>query len=152
MFTSLNLTMLRDQTFWTKKTFPLIYLHHYHLHTIMPVLHLPVSEHQFPINKNNFMFVKVNIKESLEYVELSDVPLNKELDLLAMTNLCFTAFKDLVPVLDLQSHFPFWAYRPKGNNDRGLEFVQVPPVFQAGALCLLSLQEASNASHLVIPF
>ena len=53
------------------------------------------------------MFVKVNIKESLEYVELSDVPLNKELDLLAMTNLCFTAFKDLVPVLDLQSHFPF---------------------------------------------
>ena len=53
------------------------------------------------------MFIKVNIKESLEYVELQDVLLNKELDPLAMMNLCFTAFKNPVPVLDLQSQFLF---------------------------------------------
>ena len=78
--------------------------------------------------------------------------LNKELDPLAMTNLYFAAFKDLVPVPDLQSQFPFQAYRPKGNNDGGLEFIQVPLVFQAGAFHLLSLQEASIMSRLVIPF
>ena len=85
-------------------------------------------------------------------MELLDVPLNKELDPLAMMNLCFTAFKDPVSVLDLQSQFPFQAYRPKGNNNRGLEFVQVPLVFQARALCPLSLQEASTTSCLVTPF
>ena len=78
-----------------------------HLHTAMPILHLPVSENQFPVNKHNFMFIKVNIEESLEYVELQDMPLNEELDLITMTNLCFTVFKDLVPVLDLQSQFSF---------------------------------------------
>ena len=78
--------------------------------------------------------------------------LNKELDPLTMTNLCFTVFKDPIPVPDLQSQYPFQAYRPKGNDDGGLEFVQVPPVFQAGALHLLSLQEASNVSCLVTPF
>ena len=65
-----------------------------------------------------------------------------------MTNLYFAAFKDLVPVLDLQSQFPFQACRSKGDDDGGLEFIQVPPVFQARALHLLSLQEAS----LVTPF
>ena len=73
----------------------------------MPVLHLPVSENPFPIEKNNFTFMKVMSEESLEYVELQDVPLNHELDLLTMMNLRFAAFKDLVPTLDLQSQFPF---------------------------------------------
>ena len=73
----------------------------------MPVLHLPVPENPFPIEKDNFTFVKVMSEESLEYVELQDVPLNHELDLLTMTNLCFAAFKDLVPTLDLLSQFPF---------------------------------------------
>ena len=41
-------------------------------------------------------------KESLEYVELPDVPLNEKLDPLMMTNLHFTAFKDPVPVLSVQ--------------------------------------------------
>ena len=86
--------------------FLLIHLHLYHL-TVMPVLHLPVPKNQFLINKDNFMFVKVNIEESLEYVELPDMLLNEELDPLAMTNLCFTAFKDLVLVPDLQSQYPF---------------------------------------------
>ena len=87
--------------------FPLTLLHLHHLFTTMPVLHLPVPENQFPIDKNNFMFIKVNIEESLEYMELPDVPLNEELDPLAMTNLHFTAFKDPVPVPDLQSQYPF---------------------------------------------
>ena len=119
---------------------------------MMPVLHLPVPENQFPVDKDNFMFVKVDIEESLEYMELPDVLLNKELDPLAMMNLCFTAFKDPVPVPDLQSQFPFQAYRPRGDNDGRLDFVQVPPVFQARALHLLSLQEASTVSCLVTPF
>ena len=68
----------------------------------MPVLHLPVLKNQFSINKNNFMFIKVNIEETLEYVELQAMPLNEKLDLLAMTNLHFTAFKDPVPVLSVQ--------------------------------------------------
>ena len=99
--------MLRDQIFQIKKMFPLIHLHLHHLHTVISVLHLPVPENQFPVNKDNFMFIKVNIEESLEYVELPDMPLNEKLDPLAMINLHFTAFKDLVPVLDLQSQFPF---------------------------------------------
>ena len=53
------------------------------------------------------MFIKVNIEETLEYVELQAMPLNEKLDLLAMTNLHFTAFKDPVPVPDLQSQFLF---------------------------------------------
>ena len=95
----------------------------------MPVLHLPVPKNQFPVDKDSLTFIKVNIEESLEYVELPDVPLNEELDPLAMINLYFAAFKDPVPVLDLQSQFPFQAYRPKGDDDGGLEFVQVPSVF-----------------------
>ena len=98
------------------------------------------------------MFVKVNIEESLEYMKLLDVLLNEELDPLVMMNLHFAAFKDPVSVLDLQSQYPFQVSRPKGNDDGGLEFIQVPPVFQARALCLLSLQEASTASCLVTPF
>ena len=129
MNTSLNLIVVRDQIFQTKKMFPFIHLHLHHLHTTMPVLHLPVPENQFPINKDNFTFVKVNIEENLEYVGLQDVLLNKELDPLAMTNLCFTAFKDPVSVPDLQSQFPFQVYRPRGDDDEGLEFIQVPPVF-----------------------
>ena len=132
--------------------FLFIHLHLHHLLTMMPVLHLPVPKNQFPINKDNFMFIKVNIEESLEYVELPDVLLNKELDPLAMTNLCFAVFKDPVPVPDLQSQIPFQAYRPRGDNDGRLDFVQVPPVFQARALHLLSLQEASTVSCLVTPF
>ena len=132
--------------------FLLIHLHLHHLYIAMPVLYLPVPKNQFLINKDNFTFVKVNIEESLEYVELPDMPLNKELDPLAMMNLCFAAFKDPVPVPDLQSQYLFQVYRPKGNDDGGLEFVQVPPVFQAGALHLLSLQEASTTSCLVTPF
>ena len=74
---------------------------------MMPVLHFPVPKNQFPINKDNFMFIKVNIEESLEYVELPDMLLNEELDPLAMMNLCFAAFKDPVLVLDLQSQYSF---------------------------------------------
>ena len=144
--------MLRDQIFQIKKTFPLIYLHLHHLLTTMPVLHLPIPKNQFPINKDNFTFVKVNIEESLEYMELQDMSLNEELDPLVVTNLHFAAFKDLVPVPDLQSQFLFQVCRPKGDDNRGLECIQIPPVFQAGALCLLSLQEASTASRLVTPF
>ena len=55
----------------------------------------------------NITFMKVMSEESLEYVELQDVPLNHKLDPLTMTNLRFTAFKDPVPTLDLQSQFPF---------------------------------------------
>ena len=73
----------------------------------MPILHLPVSENPFPIKKDNFTFVKVISEESLEYVELQDVPLNHELDPLMMTNLRFTAFKDLVLTPDLLSQYPF---------------------------------------------
>ena len=73
----------------------------------MPVLHLPVPKNPFLIEKNNFTFMKVMSEESLEYVELQDVPLNHELDPLTMTNLCFAAFKDLVPTPDLLSQFPF---------------------------------------------
>ena len=87
--------------------FLLTHLHLHHLLTMMPVLHLPVPKNQFPIDKDNFTFIKVNIEESLEYMELPDMPLNEELDPLAMTNLCFAAFKDPVPVLDLQSQYPF---------------------------------------------
>ena len=93
--------MLRDQTIWTKKIFHLILIHLHHLLTMMSVLHLPVPENQFPVDKDNFMFVKVDVEESLEYVELPDVSLNKELDPLMMTNLHFTMFKDLVSILDL---------------------------------------------------
>ena len=132
--------------------FLLTLLHLHHLLTAMPVLHLPVPENQFQIDKDNFTFVKVNIEESLEYMELPNVLLNKELDPLAMMNLCFTAFKDPIPVPDLQSQYLFQAYRSKGNNNGGLEFIQIPPVFQARALCPLSLQEASIMSHLVTPF
>ena len=74
---------------------------------MMPVLHLPVPENPFLIEKDNFTFVKVMSEESLEYMELQDMPLNHELDLLTMMNLCFAAFKDLVPTPDLQSQFPF---------------------------------------------
>ena len=144
--------MLRDQTFWTKKMFLFIHLHLHHLFTMMPVLHLPVPKNQFPINKDNFMFIKVNIEKSLEYVELPDVLLNKELDPLAMKNLCFAVFKDPVPVPDLQSQFLFQAYKLKGNSDGGLEFVQVPLIFQAKVLCLLSLHEASTVSCLITFF
>ena len=144
--------MLRDQTFQTKKMFPLIHLHLHHLITTMTVLHLPVPKNQFLVDKNTFTFVKINIEKSLEYMELPDMPLNEELGPLAMMNQCFTAFKDPVPVLDLQSQFPFQAYRPKGNDNGGLEFVQVPPVFQTRALHPLSLQKASTMSHLVTPF
>ena len=87
--------------------FLLTLFHLHHLLTVMPVLHLPVPENQFPIDKNNFTFIKVNIEESLEYMELPDMPLNEELDPLAMMNLHFTAFKDLVPIPDLQSQYPF---------------------------------------------
>ena len=73
----------------------------------MPVLHLPVPENPFLIKKDNFTFVKVMSEESLEYVELQDVPLNHELDPLTMTNLRFAAFKDPVPTLDLLSQYPF---------------------------------------------
>ena len=132
--------------------FLLIHLHLHHLLTAIPVLHLLAPENQFLINKDNFTFIKVNIEESLEYLELPDMPLNKELDLLAMMNLCFTVFKDLVPVLNLQSQYLFQAYRPKGNNNRGLEFIQVLPVFQARTLHPFSLQEASTVSCLAIPF
>ena len=123
--------------------FLLTLLHLHHLLTIMPVLHLPVPENQFLISKVNFTFIKVNIEESLEYMELPDVLLNKELDPLAMTNLCFTAFKDPVPVPDLQSQYLFQVYKPKGNDNGGLEFIQVPPVFQAGHfVCLASKRQA----------
>ena len=87
--------------------FPYIHLHLHHLLTVMPVLHLPVPKNQFLINKDNFIFVKVNIEKSLEYMELPDVLLNEELDPLAMMNLCFAVFKDPVSVPDLQSQYPF---------------------------------------------
>ena len=87
--------------------FLLTLLHLDHLLTMMPVFHLPVPENQFLIDKDNFTFIKVNIEESLEYVELPDMLLNEELDPLAMTNLCFTVFKDLIPVPDLQSQYLF---------------------------------------------
>ena len=118
----------------------------------MPILHLPVPENPFPIEKDNFTFVKVMSEESLEYMELQDVPLNHELDLLTMTNLCFAAFKDLVLTPDLLSQYPFRAFRPKGDGEEGYEFVPVPLIYQTKALCQLSLQEASTASHLVTPF
>ena len=118
----------------------------------MPVLHLPVPENPFPIEKDNFTFVKVMSEESLEYMELQDVPLNHELDPLTMTNLRFAAFKDLVPTLDLQSQFPFRAFRPKGYGEEGYEFVPVPLIFQTKELRPLSLQEASTVSCLVTPF
>ena len=95
----------------------------------MPILHLPVPENPFLIEKDNFTFVKVMSEESLEYVELQDMLLNHELDPLTMTNLCFTAFKDAVPTPDLQSQFPFQAFRPKGDRDKGYEFIPVPPIF-----------------------
>ena len=128
---------------------------HFHLHYLcimVPVLHFPVPENQFPVNKDNFIFVKFNKEESLEYVELSDMLLNKELDSLTIMNLCFAAFKDLVPVLDLQSQIPSWAFRLTDNDDGGLEYVKVPPIFQAKALHPLSLQKASTVSHLVMSF
>ena len=107
IFVLLNLTKVRESIFRTKRTFLLIHPHLHHLHTTMPVLHLPVPENPFPIEKDNFTFMKVMSEESLEYVELQDVPLNHELDLLTMTNLCFAAFKDPVLTLDLLSQFPF---------------------------------------------
>ena len=69
----------------------------------MPVLHLPVLENPFPIEKDNFTFVKVMSEESLEYMELQDVLLNHELDPLTMMNLRFAAFKDPDPTPNLQS-------------------------------------------------
>ena len=102
-----NLTKVRESIFQTKRTFLPIHPHLHHLHTMIPVLRLPVPENPFPIKKDNFTFVKVMSKESLEYVELQDVPLNHELDLLTMTNLCFAAFKDPDLTLDLLSQFPF---------------------------------------------
>ena len=102
-----NLTKVREFIFWTKRTFLHILPHLHHLHIPMPVLHLPVPENPFPIEKDNFTFVKVMSKESLEYVELQDVPLNHKLDLLTMTNLHFAAFKDPDPTPDLQSQYPF---------------------------------------------
>ena len=69
-----NLTKVRESIFRTKRTFLLIHPHLHHLHTMMPVLHLPVPENPFPIEKDNFTFVKVMSEESLEYVELQDVP------------------------------------------------------------------------------
>ena len=73
----------------------------------MPILHLPVPENPFLIEKDNFIFMKVMSEESLEYVELQDVPLNHKLDPLTMTNLHFAAFKDPDPTPDLQSQYPF---------------------------------------------
>ena len=87
--------------------FLLTLLHLHHLLTTMPVLHISVPKNQFLINKDNFTFIKVNIEESLEYMELPDMLLNEELDPLVMTNLHFAAFKDPVLVLDLQSQYPF---------------------------------------------
>ena len=147
-----NLTKVREFTFRTKRTFLHIHLHLHHPHTMMPILHLPVPENPFPIEKDNFTFVKVMSEESLEYVELQDVPLNHELDPLTMTNLRFTVFKDLVPTPDLQSQYPFRAFRPKGDGEEGYEFVPVPLIFQTKELRPLSLQEASTASRLVTPF
>ena len=102
-----NLTKVRESIFRMKRTFLPIHPHLHHLRIMMPVLHLPVPENPFPIEKDNFTFVKVMSEESLEYVELQDMPLNHELDPLTMTNLCFALFKDLVPTPDLQSQFPF---------------------------------------------
>ena len=118
----------------------------------MPILHLPVPENPFLIEKDNFTFMKVISEESLEYMELQDVPLNHELDPLTMTNLRFAAFKDLVPTPDLLSQFPFRAFRPKGDGDKGYEFIPIPLIFQTKALRPLSLQEASTVSRLVTPF
>ena len=118
----------------------------------MPVFHLLVPENPFLIKKDNFTFVKVMSKESLEYVELQDVPLNHELDPLTMMNLRFAVFKDLDPTPNLQSQFPFRAFRPKGDRDEGYEFIPVPLIFQTKALHPLSLQEASMASRLITPF
>ena len=106
-FVLLNLTKVRESIFRTKRMFLPIHPHLHHPHITMPVLHLPVPENPFLIKKDNFTFVKVMSKESLEYMELQDVPLNHELDPLTMTNLHFAAFKDPVPTLDLQSQFPF---------------------------------------------
>ena len=118
----------------------------------MPVLHLPVPENPFPIEKDNFTFVKVMSEESLEYVKLQDVPLNHKLDPLTMTNLRFAVFKDPVPTPDLLSQYPFRAFRPKGDGEEGYKFIPIPLIFQTKALHLLSLQEASTASRLMTPF
>ena len=98
-----NLTKVRESIFQMKRTFLPIHPHLHHPHITMPVLHLPVPKNPFPIEKDNFTFMKVMSKESLEYVELQDVPLNHELDPLTMTNLCFAAFKDPVLTPDLLS-------------------------------------------------
>ena len=100
--------MLRDQIFQIKKMFPLIHLHLHHLHTVIPVLHLPVPENQFPVNKDNFMFIKVNIEESLEYVELPDMPLNEELDPLAMIN--YTSQHSRI-------WYQFWIFRANSHSE-----------------------------------
>ena len=84
--------MFKGQTIWTKRIFLPIHLHLHHLLTAMPVLHFPVSKNQFPVDKDNFIFVKVDIEECLEYVELPDVLLNEELDPITMMNLCFAVF------------------------------------------------------------
>ena len=128
-FVLLNLTKVRESIFRTKRMFLPIHPHLHHPRITMPILHLPVPENPFPIEKDNFTFVKVMSEESLEYMELQDVPLNHELDLLTMTNLCFTAFKDLVPTPDLLSQFPFQAFRPKRDGDKGYEFIPVPLIF-----------------------
>ena len=147
-----DLTKVRESIFRTKRMFLLIHPHLHHLHIPMPVLHLPVPENPFLIEKDNFTFVKVMSKESLEYMELQDVLLNHELDPLTMMNLCFTVFKDPVLTPDLLSQYPFRAFRPKGDGEEGYEFIPVPLIYQTKALRQLSLQEASKASHLVTPF
>ena len=106
-FILLNLTKVREFIFWTKRMFLLIHPHLHHPHITTPILHLPVPENPFPIEKDNFTFVKVMSEESLEYVELQDVLLNHKLDPLTMMNLCFAAFKDLVLTPDLLSQYPF---------------------------------------------
>ena len=118
-----NLTKVREFIFRMKRTFLHIIPHLHHPHTTMPVLHLPVPENPFPIKKDNFTFVKVMSEESLEYVELQDVLLNHKLDPLMMTNLHFAAFKDPDLTPDLQSQYPFRAFRPKGDGEEGYEFV-----------------------------
>ena len=150
MFASPNLTTFRDKTIQIKKMFHLILIHLHHLLITMPVLHLPVPENQFPIDKDNFTFVKINIEKSLEYMELPDMLLNKKLDPLIIMDLHFAAFKNLVPILDLQSQFLFQVFRPRDDDDGGLKYIKVPPIFQAEVLCPLSLQEPSTMSCLVI--
>ena len=140
-----NLTKVREFTFWMKRTFLHIHFHLHHPHTTMPVLHLPVLENPFPIKKDNFTFMKVMSEESLEYVELQDMPLNRELDPLTMTNLRFAAFRDPVPNPDLQSQYPFRAFRPKEDGEEGYEFIPIPLIFQTKELHLSRCNDLDSA-------